>query len=85
MHKRSMNNKKRSFSGCRNSVRTKEPTTPSTSKRYNTTNTNSGESGDFHQVQMNTVTVTVTYRWLPEAYLAGPLTLTSHATMPMSY
>lgn len=51
----------------------------------NSTNTNSGESGDFNQVQLNTVTVTVSYNWLPEAYLTGPLTLTSHATVPMSY
>jgi hypothetical protein len=33
----------------------------------------------------NTVTVTVTYTWLPEAYLAGPITLQSTAVMPMSY
>jgi hypothetical protein len=33
----------------------------------------------------NTVNVTVTYQWLPELYLVGPITLTSTAVMPMSY
>jgi Flp pilus assembly protein TadG len=31
----------------------------------------------------NTVTVTVTYQWIPEAYLGG-ITLTSTSTVPMS-
>jgi hypothetical protein len=33
----------------------------------------------------NYVTVTVTYNWMPELYLVGPLTLTSTSKMPMSY
>jgi Flp pilus assembly protein TadG len=32
----------------------------------------------------NTVTVTITYQWIPEAYLGG-ITLTSKSVMPMSY
>ena len=40
---------------------------------------------DNGQARQNTVTVTVTYRWLPEAFLGGPLTLTSTATIPMQY
>ena len=32
----------------------------------------------------NTVTVTLTYQWLPEAYLGG-ITLSSTSVMPMSY
>ncbi|HZT80204.1 MAG TPA: TadE/TadG family type IV pilus assembly protein [Gemmataceae bacterium] len=32
----------------------------------------------------NTVSVTVTYQWVPEAYLGG-VTLTSTSVMPMSY
>jgi Flp pilus assembly protein TadG len=32
----------------------------------------------------NTVTVTLTYNWLPEAFLGG-ITLTSTSVMPMSY
>jgi Flp pilus assembly protein TadG len=33
----------------------------------------------------NTVSVTVKYQWMPELYLAGPLTLQSTAVMPISY
>ena len=38
------------------------------------------------QVTMqNTVSVTVSYQWMPELYLVGPITLQSTAVMPMSY
>jgi hypothetical protein len=33
----------------------------------------------------NTVQVTVSYQWLPEWFVAGPITLTSTAVVPMSY
>ena len=33
----------------------------------------------------NTVSVTVSYQWLPELYLAGPIVLSSTSVMPMSY
>jgi len=33
----------------------------------------------------NNVTVTVTYRWMPEVFLGGPIDLTSTSTMPMTY
>ncbi len=33
----------------------------------------------------NYVTVTVSYQWVPEMYLAGPFTLSSTAQAPMSY
>lgn len=33
----------------------------------------------------NSVSVTVSYQWLPEAFLRNPITLSSSATMPMSY
>jgi Flp pilus assembly protein TadG len=36
-------------------------------------------------VKQNYVVVTVSYQWLPEAFLVGPITLTSTAEMPMSY
>ena len=36
-------------------------------------------------VYRNYVTVTVTYEWMPELYLIGPITLTSTSVMPMSY
>jgi hypothetical protein len=35
-------------------------------------------------VTTNTVTVTLTYKWVPEAF-AGGITLTSTSVMPMSY
>lgn len=37
------------------------------------------------KVVQNYVIVTVSYSWVPELYLAGPITLTSTAEMPMSY
>jgi Flp pilus assembly protein TadG len=37
------------------------------------------------QVKQNYVVVTVSYQWFPEAFLVGPITLTSTAEMPMSY
>ena len=33
----------------------------------------------------NTVTVKVTYKWFPEVYLVGPITLTSTSTTQMLY
>jgi len=33
----------------------------------------------------NTVTVTVTYQWIPEMYLIGPFALTSTSTSQMAY
>lgn len=33
----------------------------------------------------NTVSVTVTYQWIPEWFLIGPITLTSTSVMPMCY
>jgi Flp pilus assembly protein TadG len=33
----------------------------------------------------NYVTVTVSYQWMPEMYLSGPITLTSTSTIAMSY
>jgi hypothetical protein len=37
-----------------------------------------------NQVQ-NVVIVQVTYQWIPQAYLTGPINLTSTSIMPMSY
>jgi Flp pilus assembly protein TadG len=33
----------------------------------------------------NTVSVTVTYQWIPEWFLSGPITITSTAVMPVCY
>jgi Flp pilus assembly protein TadG len=35
--------------------------------------------------ETNTVSVTVTYQWLPELYLTGPITLSSTSVMPVAY
>jgi Flp pilus assembly protein TadG len=54
---------------------------------YNTTNwpyhTVLDANNNVVPVQ-NTVTVTLTYQWVPEAYLGG-ITLSSTSVMPMSY
>ena len=40
---------------------------------------------DFETPRANTVTVTVTYKWFPEMFLVGPITLTSSSTAQMMY
>ena len=40
---------------------------------------------NFETPSGNTVTVTVTYTWIPEWFFIGPFNLTSTSTMPMSY
>lgn len=40
---------------------------------------------EYEKPTTNTVTVTVQYKWFPELYLVGPITLSSTSTMPMSY
>ena len=40
---------------------------------------------DYERPRGNTVTVTVTYKWLPELFIAGPIELTSSSTVQMSY
>jgi Flp pilus assembly protein TadG len=52
---------------------------------WNTNNMPNSVSGDYEQPTSNTVTVTVSYNWFPEAYLVGPITLRSTSTVPMSY
>jgi hypothetical protein len=53
---------------------------------WNSTNSPStpGVSGGKVILNGNTVTVTLTYSWVPEALLGG-ITLTSTSVMPMSY
>ncbi len=53
---------------------------------YNTTNqaTRAGVVNGNATLIRNTVTVTLTYQWIPEAWLGG-LTLSSTSTMDMSY
>jgi Flp pilus assembly protein TadG len=52
---------------------------------WNSSNMPYSVNNDYEKPTNNTVTVTVTYSWFPEAYLAGPITLSSTSTMPMSY
>jgi len=56
---------------------------------YTVTWTNSNEPLEVHEdVQKpigNIVTVSVTYIWFPEMYVAGPFTLTSTSTAQMLY
>jgi hypothetical protein len=40
---------------------------------------------DVQTPKGNTVTVTLTYQWFPEVYLAGPYNLTSTSTAQMAY
>jgi Flp pilus assembly protein TadG len=42
-------------------------------------------STEYEKPVANTVTVTVNYNWFPEAFLVGPITLSSTSTLPMSY
>ena len=42
-------------------------------------------TSDYEKPVANTVTVTVKYIWIPEAYFMGPIALTSTSTLPMSY
>ncbi len=37
------------------------------------------------QWKFNNVTVTITYKWMPEFYLIGPINLSSTSTMAVSY
>jgi Flp pilus assembly protein TadG len=50
---------------------------------------NRANAGDpatgFTTTVNNVVSVTVTYQWIPEGYLAGPINLTSTAAVPMAY
>jgi Flp pilus assembly protein TadG len=52
---------------------------------WNTSNMPYTVSTDYENPTGNTVTVTVNYKWFPEMYLAGPITLSSTSTVPMSY
>src|SRR5205807_1052801 len=42
-------------------------------------------SADYEHPIANTVTVTVTYKWIPEWFLVGPIMLSSSSTMTMAY
>ena len=52
---------------------------------WNTDNMPYHMTADYEKPVANTVTVTVSYKWFPEAYFVGPITLSSTSTVPMSY
>jgi Flp pilus assembly protein TadG len=52
---------------------------------WNTSNMPYHTTADYEKPVANTVTVTVSYKWFPEAYFVGPITLSSTSTVPMSY
>jgi Flp pilus assembly protein TadG len=52
---------------------------------WNKTNSPATMASDYEAPVGNSVTVTVTYKWFPELYLIGPITLSSSSTVPMSY
>lgn len=52
---------------------------------WNANNMPYSVNNDYETPTNNTVTVTVSYTWFPEAYVAGPIVLSSTSTMPMSY
>lgn len=52
---------------------------------WNTSNEPLTVHEDVQQPTGNTVTVSVSYVWFPEAYLVGPFTLTSTSTSQMLY
>jgi Flp pilus assembly protein TadG len=52
---------------------------------WNKTNSPVSATNDYEKPTGNTVTVTVTYTWMPEWFLVGPINLSSSSTVPMSY
>jgi Flp pilus assembly protein TadG len=62
-----------------------DPSQVSYSVTWNTSNTPLTVTNDPLHPVANTVTVTVTYNWMPELYLIGPITITSSSTLPMAY
>ena len=52
---------------------------------WNSKNSPVTPSSDYTKGVRHTVTVTVTYEWLPEWFFIGPMTMTSSTTVQMSY
>jgi hypothetical protein len=57
--------------------------TPNNIPYYMDTNPNLSPPGQ--STIRNYVTVTVTYNWMPELFLVGPIKMSSTVTVPMSY
>lgn len=52
---------------------------------WNSSNSPLSTTTTYEDPVGNTVTVTVSYQWFPEMYIAGPITLTSSSTAQMLY
>ena len=52
---------------------------------WNSTNSAYTVTNNYSKPKGNTVSVTVTYTWIPEIFFVGPITLSSTSTLPMSY
>jgi len=42
-------------------------------------------TSSYSKPTVNTVTVTLTYKWMPEMFLVGPITFSTSSTMPVTY
>jgi Flp pilus assembly protein TadG len=62
-----------------------DPSLLSYSVTWNKNNMPLDASGSYEVPTGNTVTVTVSYQWMPEMYLAGPFTLSSTSSAQMAY
>jgi Flp pilus assembly protein TadG len=64
---------------------TVDPAQANYSVTWNQNNSPTRLTTSYERPVVNTVTVTVTYTWMPEMYLVGPITLTGTSTLPMSH
>ena len=62
-----------------------DPSKLSYSVSWSQSNQPSQVTSDYEKALTSTVTVTVSYQWIPEVFLAGPYTLQSTTTLPMEY
>jgi hypothetical protein len=62
-----------------------DPASISTSVTWNKNNSPYTVGNNYALPVGNTVSVTVTYNWIPEIFFIGPITLSSTSTLPMAY
>jgi Flp pilus assembly protein TadG len=66
-------------------ILTLDPNSVSYTVTWNQNNSPFSVTNNYDLPVRNTVTVTVSYTWVPEWFLAGPITLTGTSTVPMYY
>jgi len=66
-------------------IMTLDPNNLAYSVTWTSSNSPTTVTNDAGKPLGNTVSVTVTYTWIPEWFLAGPIPFTSTSTLPMSY